>query len=88
MPEEVTSMAERLLARIRTDLLETEPDFGIDSDLFEAGLDSMAIMQLMLLIEEDFDAQLPSRVVTRTTFATARQIAEAILIEKQSGLAP
>jgi len=84
MNDEVTPLAERLLARIRTDLLETGPDFGIDSDLFDAGLDSMSIMQLMLLIEQEFGVQLPDRLVTRTTFATARQIAGAIIAERQS----
>lgn len=84
MNDEVTPLAERLLARIRTDLLETGPDFGIDSDLFDAGLDSMSIMQLMLLIEQEFGVQLPDRLVTRTTFATARQIAEAIIAERRA----
>jgi acyl carrier protein len=82
MNDEVTPLAERLLSRIRTELLETGPDFGIDSDLFGAGLDSMSIMQLTLLIEEEFATKLPDRLITRDTFSTARQIAGVILAEK------
>lgn len=76
--EETTQLANRLLARIRTDLLEIEEPFDVDSDLFAAGLDSMAIMQLILLLEEEFGVKLPDRVITRTTFATARHLAEVI----------
>lgn len=84
MNDEVNSLAERLLARIRTELLETGAGFGIDSDLFGAGLDSMSIMQLTLLIEEEFATTLPDRLITRSTFSTARQIAEVIIAEKSS----
>lgn len=78
MQDPTIAIAERLLARIRTDLIETSGEFGIDSDLFAAGLDSMSIMQLTLLIEEEFGAHLPDRLITRETFSTARQIAAAI----------
>ena len=78
MHDAIIPLAERLLSRIRTDLLETGADFGIDSDLFAAGLDSMSIMQLSLIIEEEFGTQMPDRMITRETFSTARQIAAAI----------
>ena len=78
MHDATIPIAERLLARIRTDLIETDDDFGIDSDLFAAGLDSMAIMQLTLLIEDEFGTSLPDRLITRATFSTARGIASAI----------
>ena len=78
MNEDAAAIAERLLVRLRTDLLEAGPDFGIDSDLFAAGLDSMAIMQLTLIIEEEFGVPLPDRVITRATFSSARRIAEVV----------
>lgn len=78
MHDAIIPLAERLLARIRADLLETGTDFGIDSDLFAAGLDSMSIMQLSLIIEEEFGTQMPDRLITRETFSTARRIAAAI----------
>lgn len=85
MQDPTIPIAERLLARIRTDLIETSDGFGIDSDLFAAGLDSMSIMQLTLLIEEEFGAHLPDRLITRDTFSTARHIAAAI---RESGTPP
>ena len=78
MHDAIIPLAERLLSRIRTDLLETGADFGIDSDLFAAGLDSMSIMQLSLIIEEEFGTQMPDRMITRETFSPARRIAAAI----------
>ena len=45
----------------------------------------MSIMQLTLLIEEEFGAHLPDRLITRDTFSTARQIATAI---RESGTPP
>lgn len=71
-------VATRLLGRIRSELLELDSTFGVDSDLFAAGLDSMAIMQLVLMLEDEFNVKLPDCSITRTTFATARQIAEAV----------
>ena len=71
-------VATRLLGRIRSELLELDGSFGVDSDLFAAGLDSMAIMQLVLMLDDEFNVKLPDCSITRTTFATARQIAEAV----------
>jgi len=76
--EETTQIATRLLGHIRSDLLETDESFGLDSDLFAAGLDSMSIMQIILFIEEEFAVKLPDGAVTRATFCSARNIAEAI----------
>jgi acyl carrier protein len=75
---QVTETAQRLLTRIRAELLELDADFGLDSDLFNAGLDSMAIMQVILIVEEEFGATLPDCSIKRETFSTARRIAEAI----------
>lgn len=71
-------VATRLLGRIRSELLELDGAFDVDSDLFAAGLDSMAIMQLVLMLEDEFNVKLPDCSITRTTFATARQIAGAV----------
>ena len=38
----------------------------------------MAIMQLILMLEDEFNVKLPDCSITRPTFATARQIAEAV----------
>lgn len=71
-------VATRLLGRIRSEILELDSTFGVDSDLFATGLDSMAIMQLVLMLEDEFNVKLPDCSITRTTFTTARQIAEVV----------
>ncbi len=75
---ETTRIATQLLARIRAELIELDESFGVDSDLFSAGLDSMAIMQTILIIEDQFAVKLPDCSITRATFSTARHIAEAV----------
>ncbi len=68
----------RLLELIRRELLETDDEFGIDDDLFAAGLDSMAIMQLLLLLEMEFALKLDDRLIQRATFSTVRILAAAL----------
>lgn len=78
---EVTQVAERLLTRIRSEVLELDASFDLDADLFNAGLDSMAIMQVILIIEEEFSAKLPDSAIKRETFATARRLAQAVIMQ-------
>lgn len=46
----------------------------MDSDLFDAGLDSMAIMQLLIAIETRLGKAIPVREVTRGNFHSPRAI--------------
>jgi acyl carrier protein len=75
---ETKLIADRLLERIRTDLLEPEGELNADSDLFAAGLDSMAIMQLTLIVEEEFGVRLPESLISRNTFETAQKLATVV----------
>lgn len=59
-------------------LIELDPGFGPDEDLFEAGLDSMAIMQLLLMIEESFGPVIPMGEVTRENFHSTSAIARLV----------
>jgi len=68
----------KLLELISTEILEVGPEFGEESDLFEAGLDSMAIMQLLILIESHFGVQLRVGQLTRENFSTVCQIASLL----------
>lgn len=49
---------------------------GMDDDLFSQGLDSMAMMQLMLHLEKDFGVRIAPSEMTRNHFATVRVLAE------------
>lgn len=59
-------------------LLEVRGDLSRDADLFELGLDSMGIMQLIVAIEERFGVRVPSQLVTQTNFRSSARIAALI----------
>ncbi|HWC90537.1 MAG TPA: acyl carrier protein [Pirellulales bacterium] len=49
-----------------------------DSDLYAAGLTSLATVGLMLAIEDRFDIEFPQRMLGRATFRSVTTIAEAV----------
>jgi acyl carrier protein len=51
---------------------------GDDADLYAAGLNSHATVNLMLALEDAFDIELPDRLLRRTTFASVGAIAKAL----------
>lgn len=71
-------------ARVRavfkgTDFLQADVDtLADDADLYAAGLNSHATVNLMLALEEAFDVELPDRLLRRRTFASIDAIAEAL----------
>jgi len=71
----------KLLSILSSDILELAPDFRITDDLFEAGLDSMAIMRLLLHVETAFGCRLPVAQVNRENFSTVQKIAALISAE-------
>ena len=71
-------LEQQLVHLVRERLLETQPGFGADSDLYDSGLDSMAIMQFLILIEEEYGVALPEGELTRQNFSTVRSVAGLI----------
>ena len=69
------TLEQQLITLISERLLETQAGFGADSDLYEHGLDSMAIMQLLVLLEEEYGVSIPERALTRKNFSSVRQLA-------------
>lgn len=80
---DLLTRARRLICE---DLLATAPGFQDSSDLFDAGLDSMAIMQLLLLLEEEFGTPIPVESVTRENFRTVHGV--ALLVASRLGIEP
>ncbi len=59
--------------------LSTEADsLSNDSDLYNAGLTSLATVGLMLALEEEFDIEFPDSMLSRKTFSSIESIADAI----------
>ena len=83
MPSSSAPTPDQIRELIDGQLIEFSPGFGNEDDLFEAGLDSMAIMQLLLLIEESFGVEIPMGEVTRDNFHSATAIAR-LVTEKQA----
>ena len=59
-------------------LLELDWDFPEDGDLFAAGLDSMAVMQLVVAVEDEYGVELVPDDLTRETLATPTTLAKLI----------
>ncbi len=59
-------------------VMELDWDFPEDGDLFTAGLDSMAVMQLVVAVEDRFGIELGPEVLTKANLATPTTLAALI----------
>ena len=87
MPRQVPpleSLEPQLVVLLRERLLETPHPFEATTDLYNLGLDSMAIMQLLIIIEEEYGVSLPECGLTRKNFTTVRQLAHLILAQSRT----
>ncbi|MGA0848978.1 MAG: acyl carrier protein [Chthoniobacterales bacterium] len=73
-----TDLESALLALVREKLFDGGEALTSATDLFAAGLDSMGIMQLMILVEERFGVRIPESAVTRENFATVASFAAMV----------
>ena len=49
-----------------------------DADLFAAGLDSLAIVNVLMSIEERFDIELPDELLSRRSFSSIATIRRVV----------
>lgn len=70
-----SNLDEELREMIARHLIESGRELGAEADLFAEGLDSMGIMQLMILIEQRYGLVIPAGEVTRENFGTAKAMA-------------
>lgn len=77
MPDQDT-LAQELATLIQDNVLQSAGELQPDSDLFDAGLDSMAIMQLLLLVEDNYGVMPPESDLTRDNFSTPRDLARLL----------
>lgn len=59
-------------------VLELDWDFPEEGDLFAAGLDSMAVMQLVVAVEDRYGVELGPEELTRANLATPTTLAALI----------
>ncbi|MEW6268524.1 MAG: phosphopantetheine-binding protein [Thermodesulfobacteriota bacterium] len=67
-----------LVALVEEHLLDGSTRLDAAAPLSSAGLDSMAVMQLLLLIEDRFGLWLPEEDLTHENFASIRTLARAV----------
>jgi len=70
----ISSLEADLAAIIRERLLDLPVSFDPGTNLYEAGLDSMGIMQLLLAIEDRFGILLPEADVSRKNFCNVTNL--------------
>ena len=71
-------LEKKLVKLIAENVLELPTDFDRESDLAKAGLDSMALMQLLILIENHFDLILVESDVSHQNFLNIRTLSSLI----------
>ena len=59
-------------------VLELDWDFPEEGNLFEAGLDSMAVMQLVVAVEDRYEVELTPEDLTKANLATPTTLAALI----------
>jgi len=77
-PAAIAEKEAKLLSIISFDILEISPEFAVTDDLFEAGLDSMSIMRLLIQVETAFGSRIPVAQVNRENFSTVSKIVALI----------
>jgi acyl carrier protein len=73
--DRLTDLIHRIL---RDDLLEVSSEFTPASDLIEAGLDSLAVTQLMLSIEESTGVWVDESLLTPENLASSETLAACV----------
>ena len=71
-----------LIEILYSEILET-PGFDEHSNLFDAGLDSLGTMQLLVRIEQRFGIQIPAGKLTKENSSTIHQL--SLLIADSAG---
>lgn len=68
-------------------MFELPEDLPLDSDIFEEGLDSMGLMQLILVLENEFEISFEVNDLAKENFQNIGSIS-ALVTRKLNHLAP
>lgn len=72
------TLTQRIYEILRGELLAVGDEFTPKSNLVEAGLDSLAVTQLMLAIEESTGVWVDEGLLTEETLASAESLAACV----------
>ena len=76
MPAPIPTPESIITLLIEHDILDTEDPIGAESDLFTLGLDSLALMQLLLHLENRFEVTIPTSNLISSHFSTPTRLAD------------
>lgn len=79
------ALSEKICAILREELLDVGDDFGPESNLIEAGLDSLAVTQLLLSLEEATGVWMDESLLTPEILETANTLAACLIVELGNG---
>lgn len=71
-------LEDRIFAIVRDDILTVDEAFTRESNLIEAGLDSLALTQLMLAIEENTGVWVDESLLTEETLASVVALTDLV----------
>lgn len=71
-------LEQRIFDIVREDILTVDDSFTKETNLIEAGLDSLALTQLMLAIEENTGVWVDESLLTEDTLASVVALAELV----------
>lgn len=71
-------LEDRIFAIVRDDILTVDETFTRESNLIEAGLDSLALTQLMLAIEENTGVWVDESLLTEETLASVVALTDLV----------
>jgi len=78
------ALVERVHAILRDDILAVGTEFSPCSNLVDAGLDSLAVTQLLLSIEESTGVWVDESLLTPENLRTSETLAELVFERLQS----
>ena len=79
------SLTVRVFEILRDEILTADPAFTPTTNLIEAGLDSLAVTQLMLSIEESTGVWVDESLLTPENLATAEALAALVYTQLSAG---
>jgi acyl carrier protein len=79
MPAPTAISPAAMIELVRENVLPDLPaDFGAEGDFFEAGLDSMGVMQLVMYLEERFGKKVEPTELSRANFRSGQAMAALV----------
>ncbi|MEV2264978.1 phosphopantetheine-binding protein [Nonomuraea africana] len=59
-------------------LPDSSADLTVSQDLWQAGMNSLASVRLLVLVEEHFNIEIPDKLLVRSTLASVQALAVAV----------